>query len=109
VQIAWQVGVSERSIYRWLEKGRVPSGEHSSRSASVMDPYQSYVLKRWQEGHRKGSEFYRELKEQGYHGSEHAVYRYLTVLRTSSSLVKRGRLDRPSFCGFSDEQVERFV
>lgn len=61
-QIAWQVGVSERTIYRWLEKGRVPSGEHSSRSASMMNPYQCYMLKRWQEGHRKGSELYRERK-----------------------------------------------
>jgi transposase len=90
-QIALQTGVSERTIYRWLEKDQVPSGQHSARAASVLDPYQRYLLKRWQEGGRKGSVLYRELKERGYRGSERAVYRYLTFLQASSS-PRRGRL-----------------
>lgn len=32
----------------------------------------------------QGSVLYSELKEQGYRGSERAVYRYLTYLRTQS-------------------------
>jgi len=48
----------------------------------VIDPYQAYLLKRWQEGCRKGAVLYRELKAQGYRGSERAVYRYLKHLQT---------------------------
>ncbi len=45
-------------------------------------PYRRYVLKWWQEGHRNGSQLYRELKAQGYKGSPKAMYNYLATLRT---------------------------
>ena len=84
-QIAPLVGLSERTVYRWLAQPTMPSWQHQTRSTSVIDPYQSYLLKRWQEGCRKGSVLCRELKAQGYRGSERAVYRYLTFLQTQSS------------------------
>lgn len=84
-QIAPLVGLSERTVYRWLTHATAPSWHHHSRSSSVLDPYQSYLLKRWQEGCRSGAVLCRELKAQGYRGSERAVYRYLTFLQTQSS------------------------
>ena len=84
-QIAPLVGVSERSVYRWLTQSTVPSWHHRVRSHSVLDPYQSYLLKRWQEGCHKGSVLCRELNARGYQGSERAVYRYLTFLQGHSS------------------------
>ena len=80
-QMAPAVGLSERTVYRWLGQATAPSRRHHTRSSSVIDPYQSYVLKHWQEGCRKGSVLCRELKAQSYHGSERAVYRYLTFLQ----------------------------
>lgn len=85
-QIASLVGLSQRSVYRWLTQANAPSWQHHARSSSVIDPYQAYLLKRWQEGCRKGSVLCRELKAQGYHGSERAVYRYLTFLKRQSLL-----------------------
>jgi transposase len=84
-QIAPLVGLSERTIYRWLTQDDAPSWHRHTRSSSVVDPYQAYLLKRWQEGYRKGSVLCRELKAQGYRGSERAVYRYLTYLQTQLS------------------------
>jgi transposase len=83
-QIAPLVGLSERTVYRWLAHANAPSGQHHTRSSSVIDPYQAYVQKRWQEGCCKGSVLCRELKAQGYGGSERAVYRYLTFLQEQS-------------------------
>ncbi len=80
-QMAPAVGLSERTVYRWLTQASAPSRRHHTRSSSVIDPYQAYLLKRWQEGCRKGSVLCRELKAQGYQGSERAVYRYLTFLQ----------------------------
>jgi transposase len=80
-QIASHVGLSERTVYRWLARGTAPHRRHHSRGRSVIDPYKAYVLKRWQEGCRKGSQLCQELKTQGYRGSERAVYRYLTFLQ----------------------------
>jgi transposase len=82
-QIAWHVGLSERTVYRWLARGAAPHRRHHSRGRSVIDPYKAYVLKRWQEGCRKGSQLCQELKALGYRGSERAIYRYLTFLQAT--------------------------
>jgi transposase len=82
-QIASRVGLSERMVYRWLARGAAPDRRHHSRGRSVIDPYKAYVLKRWQEGARKGSQLCQELKALGYRGSERAVYRYLTFLQAT--------------------------
>ena len=47
-QIALRVGLSERTIYRWLARGAAPHRRHHSGGLSVIDPYKAYVLKRWQ-------------------------------------------------------------
>src|ERR1700680_2272342 len=52
-QIAPLVGLSERTVYRWLTQANAPSWHHQARSSSVIDPYQASLLKRWQEGCRK--------------------------------------------------------
>ena len=82
-QIALRVGLSERTISRWLARGAAPHRRHHSRGRSVIDPYKASVLKRWQEGVRKGSQVCQELKAVGYRGSERAVYRYLTFLQAT--------------------------
>lgn len=82
-QIALRVGLSERTVYRWLARGGAPHRRHHSRGRSVIDPYKAYVLKRWQEGARKGSQLCQELKALGYRGSERAVYRYLSFLQAT--------------------------
>jgi transposase len=45
------------------------------------DSFAPYILKRWREGEYTGITLYREIKEQGYTGSERTVYRYLEVLK----------------------------
>ena len=82
-QIASHIGLSERTVYRWLARGAAPHRRHHSRGRSVIDPYKAYVLKRWHEGARKGSQLCQELKALGYRGSERAVYRYLTFLHAT--------------------------
>jgi transposase len=55
------------------------------RRPSLIDPYERYVISRWQEGCRNGSQLYRELTVQGYKGSPKAMYNYLTTLRIPPS------------------------
>lgn len=82
VQIATRVGLGERTVYRWLAREQVPDWHHRSRGVSILDPYRAYIFRRYQEGCRKGVQLLREVKAQGYQGSERAVYRYLTFLHT---------------------------
>jgi transposase len=83
--MASRVGIGERTVHRWLAHGSFPEARRRRRRPSLIDPYERYVLKWWQEGHRNGSQLYRELKAQGYKGSSKAMYNYLATLRAPQS------------------------
>ncbi len=83
--IASRIGIGERTVYRWLAHGSFPEARQRCRRPSLIDPYERYVLRWWQEGYRNGSQLYRELKAQGYKGSSRAMYDYLATLRTPQS------------------------
>jgi len=92
--IAAQVGMTERTVRGWLSRGDIPySGPRKQRSR-LIDPYKPYLLARWQKGCRTGSQLERELRAQGYRGSQRALYRYL-VLRSSLGLKKGNWLVEP--------------
>jgi transposase len=80
--IGSQIGISGRTVQRWVAYGSFPEARRRRRRPSLIDPYERYVLKWWQEGNRNGLRLYRELRAQGYTGSSKAIYRYLERLRT---------------------------
>jgi transposase len=80
--IGSRIGVSGRTVQRWLAHGSFPEARRRRRRPSLIDPYERYVLQWWQEGNRNGLQLYRELRAQGYTGSSKAMYRYLERLRT---------------------------
>jgi transposase len=55
VDIASRVGIGERTVHRWLRNGSFPEARQRRRRPSLIDPYERYVLKWWQEGNRNGS------------------------------------------------------
>jgi transposase len=79
--IASRVGIGERTVHRWLAHGSFPEARRRRRRPSLMDPYERYVLRWWQEENRKGAQLYKELTAQGYKGSPKAMYQYLATLR----------------------------
>jgi transposase len=89
--IAAHVGMAERTMREWLSRGDIPyTGPRKQRSC-LIDPYQPYLLARWQQGCRTGSQLERELRAQGYKGSPRALYRYLATLEPAvNSAAKRG-------------------
>ncbi len=80
-QIAGRLGLSSRSIQKWLAAGTFPEARKRRKKPSSFDVFAPFVLKRWKEGEHKGITLYRELKVQGYTGSERSVYRYLATLK----------------------------
>lgn len=48
-EIAHRVGVSTRTIQKWLKAGAFPEARPRRKRRSLFDPYAPYVLKRWQE------------------------------------------------------------
>lgn len=97
VEIAARVGLGERTVYRWLARQQVPDWHHRFRRASVLDPYKAYVLKRWQEGCRKGVQLLHELQARGYRGSTRAIYSYLALLNASGDAAPQAATAQEPF------------
>ena len=79
--IGSRIGISGRTVQRWLAHGSFPEARQRRRRPSLIDPYERYVFQWWQTGNRNGLQLYRELTAQGYRGSLKAMYRYLARLQ----------------------------
>lgn len=79
--IAGRVGMSDRTVRDWLKQGAFPEAQKRRKKRSSFDPFAAYILKRWQDGERNGLVLWREIKNQGYTGTDRSVYRYLKTLK----------------------------
>jgi transposase len=80
-QIAQRLDMGERTVRDWLKGGTFPEARKRRKRQSSFDPFAPYVLRRWQGGERNGLTLWREIREQGYCGTERSVYRYLETLK----------------------------
>ncbi len=83
-EIAQHLGLSGRTVQRWLAAGTSPEAKKRRKKSSSFDEFAPYVLKRWQEGERNGQALWREIVAQGYTGSERTVYRHIETLKQAS-------------------------
>ena len=82
-EIARTLGMSQRTLQRWIATGNIPYARRKRQRARLIDPYKTYLLKRWYQGCHSGAQLERELRAKGYKGSQHGVYRYLETLKAS--------------------------
>ena len=75
-KIARQVGISERTVIRWLAVGHFPEHKRRSRQPSLLDNYLIYLNRRWGEGCHNATQLWREIRQQGYRGSQALVFTY---------------------------------
>jgi transposase len=96
-EIALQLGVTQRTIQRWIATETIPYSRPRRQRPRLIDPYKTYLLSRWHQGCRKGAQLERELRAKGYKGSGRAMYRYLQTLEpTGFSPGKRGSVSATS-------------
>ncbi len=79
-QIAQDVGVSVRTISRYLTSQQFPERFRRTRRSQLV-PFMPYLRQRWEEGCHNASQLWRELQGQGFPGSQSLVASYLTCLR----------------------------
>lgn len=82
--IAQQVGISLRTVQRWLAAGTFPERKPREQ-ASHLDRYLPYLFERWEGGCHNIACLFRELVEQGYKGS------YASVRDNLARLLPTGR------------------
>jgi transposase len=79
-EMALQLGVTQRTIQRWLTTGTIPYSGPRRPRARLVDPYKAFLLERWHQGCHHGAQLERELRAKGYKGSGRALYRYPETL-----------------------------
>lgn len=79
-EIAERLGISSRTVHRWLAQDGIPLARQRRRRASLLDSYEPYVLCRWQAGCHNGAQLWREVVAQGYTGSARSFYHFLARL-----------------------------
>jgi transposase len=85
--VAHELGIGRRTAYRWLQSETFPERQgRSDAGRSLLDPWGSSLLERWNAGCRDGRRLHGELHDQGYRGSYPTVLRYLRRLRAARGL-----------------------
>jgi transposase len=81
-QIARTVGASRVTVYKYLREGPPQRKRHSVHGKQrVLEPYEPYLCKRWNEGCRMATVLWREIRAQGFTHSLTNVQRFVNHLR----------------------------
>jgi len=79
--IARQLGMSRRTVRRYIKAGCFPETAQRRKRRSILAPYLAYLKQRWAEGCHNGLQLYREIRKQGYCGSRPTVSNWATKMR----------------------------
>jgi transposase len=84
-QIAQRVGLSRKTVSRWLNTTAYPAHPGAKRRGrpygSQLDPFKPYLLERFQAGCHNAGVLYHEIRDQGYSGCDSLVRKFITVIR----------------------------
>jgi transposase len=100
-EIAQRIGLTARTIQRWLKEDTLPQPQRRRKRRSSFDPYAGYVLKRWKEGCHNGLRLWQEIQEQGYTGTQKMVYRFLVPLRRNQRIIQKADVPHAPLQDFS--------
>lgn len=107
--IARQLGMSPRTVRRYVEAGSFPEMAQRRKAPSILDPFISYLNQRWEAGYQNASQLYREIKAQGYHGCQSLVGQWAAQKRqllpiaifTNKSTTAKSSIRRPWSAGYA--------
>jgi transposase len=85
------LGMSREAVRRYVHADAFPERRRPPREPSMLDPFESYLGKRWQEGCRNASQLWREIKEQGYPGTPKRVLEWARQRREEPAPSTPGR------------------
>lgn len=79
--IARDLGLDYRTVRKYALSDECPERKPYPKRGSMLDPYESYLRARWEEGCTNGQQLYQEILEKGFHGSRSPVARLVAQLR----------------------------
>jgi transposase len=84
-RIAEQLGMSARTVRRWLKRGMCPDGQRRRRRSRPFNSYEAYVQDRWRKGCRDIKQLTQEVRQQGFTGCQRTVYRFVERMQYLSA------------------------
>ncbi len=75
-EIGRQLGLSRKTVRRWLRAGDFPERKRSLRHSSV-EAHREYLEQRWRQGCHNAAQLWRELQTQGFAGRPHTLRDWL--------------------------------
>jgi hypothetical protein len=91
-QIAYALGMGERTVKRFLHAAAFPERKRRRRSATELDTYKDYLRERWAGGCRNRALLWQEIEELGYGGGYSSVYTWLCKLHGLKRDEQRGEV-----------------
>jgi transposase len=86
--IAYQVGLSRRTVQRYLQSPTFPERQpRHSRGRSLLDPFKATLLAGWNSGCRNGWHLFRAIRRQGFRGQYGIVALYVRRMRQAQGLA----------------------
>lgn len=71
-RISAELGADRKTVHGWLRLGQAPLWKQPSDD-SILDPFKSFLGRRWSEGCRNATQLWRELLALGFRGSPSIV------------------------------------
>ena len=91
-RIARELGLSRRSVFRYLRRQTCPNWHLRGSRRSRLDGYREWIDSRIAEGFVNAAALHRQLTEQGFHGSYACVHAFVTK-RLGAAGKERDRLN----------------
>jgi transposase len=91
-RIARELGLSRRSVFRYLRREKCPAWGLGGSRRSRLDGYKEWIDARLAEGFMNVAGLYRQLMERGFRGSYGSVYEFVTK-RLGAAGKRRERLN----------------
>jgi transposase len=91
-RIARELGLSRRSVFRYLRRETCPAWGPGGSRRSRLDGYREWIDARIAEGLTNAAELHRQLTERGFKGSYVSVYEFVTK-RLGAAGKRRERLN----------------
>jgi transposase len=107
IAIAQKVGLSERTVRRWLKLANFSevSSRHSSFGRSILDSYKPAIIEWWNAGVKDAKLLMIGLEEKGYRGGRRTLERYLSQVREAQGSPPRRRRSRKDLPRVIDLQL----
>lgn len=76
--IARELGLSYGIVRKYVAAAEFPERRPRARAPGPLDPWISYLERRWEEGCRQPTQLWREIQSRGFSGKAASVYSYVT-------------------------------